>query len=245
MSLGKLILIIAAALIILILIMFPEARALFKGFGRLFIKDMAQTPEGAEAIYTEKINQAQDSYNKADNALRLATGKLSNARKDLANKKDKVKKVEAECEALVKAGKIDSATIKSEEREELLSDIKRISGLINVYEEAEKTAKEAYNMCEKNLRKLKREKTEVVENMKVKNEMREVYDDINDLKNVTGTDKALDYVREKNRDLDAMVEGARVVHNSKASTKIQKAEAEAKSVSSNEYIESLKKKYSK
>ena len=80
MSLGKLILIIAVVLIVLILIMFPEARALFKGFGRLFIKDMAQTPEGAEAIYTEKINQAQDSYNKADNALRLATGKLSNAR---------------------------------------------------------------------------------------------------------------------------------------------------------------------
>ena len=33
---------------------------------RVFIKDMATTPEGAEAIYAERINEAQDKYNKAD-----------------------------------------------------------------------------------------------------------------------------------------------------------------------------------
>ena len=79
MELGKLIVMILVGLFILILILFPEARALFSGFARLFIKDMATTPEGAEAIYGEKIDQAQDAYNKADNAYKVAAGKLSHA----------------------------------------------------------------------------------------------------------------------------------------------------------------------
>ena len=70
MELYTLLIIIAVVLCILILILFPEARTLLSGFTRLFIKDMATTPEGAEAIYSEKIEQAQDAYNKADNALK-------------------------------------------------------------------------------------------------------------------------------------------------------------------------------
>lgn len=100
-------------------------------------------------------------------------------------------------------------------------------------------------MCEKNLRKLKRESKEVVENMKVKKQLQEVYDDMDELKSVTATDKLLDTVRDKNKDLDAIVEGSKVVHNNKMSTKLSKAEVEAKKNSSNAYLESLKKKYNK
>ena len=55
----------------------------------------------------------------------------------------------------------------------------------------------------------------------------------------------LDSVRDKNRDLDAIVEGSKVVHNNKMSTKLEKAEAEAKKNNSNDYLNSLKKKYNK
>lgn len=245
MDLGRLILLIAAVLVILVLIMFPESKALLKGFARLFIKDMAQTPEGADAIYGEKIEEAQESYNKADNAYRMAAGRLETAQKTLASKKERLKRVEHECEELVKNNSMESAQIKCEEREELIADIARGTKLLAAYTEARDTAKEAYEMCEKNLKKLKKERTEVVENIKVKTEMNKVYNDIDELKNATGTDKALDYVREKNKDLDAIVEGAKVIHNGKTSTKIQKAEAEARKVSSNDYLDSLKKKYNK
>ena len=100
-------------------------------------------------------------------------------------------------------------------------------------------------MCEKNLRKLKRESKEVVENMKVKKQLKEVYDDMDELKNVTATDKLLESVRDKNKDLDAVVEGSKVVHDNKVSTKLQKADEEAKKLQSNDYLESLKKKYNK
>lgn len=245
MELGKLIFIVAVVVIVLILILFPEARKLLSGFTRLFIKDMATTPEGAEAIYEEKIDQAQESYNKADNAYKIAAGKLSNAQKDLERKKKKLATTEAECESLVKTGQIELAQLKADEREEILSDIRRITGLVNAYKEAAATAKETQERCEKNLRSLKRESKEVVENMKVKKQLQEVYDDMDELKNVTATDKLLDSVRDKNRDLDAIVEGSKVVHNNKMSTKLEKAELEAKKNSSNDYLNSLKKKYNK
>lgn len=245
MELGNIIIIVAIVLVVLIFALFPEARSLFKGFTRLFIKDMATTPEGAEAIYSEKIEQAQDAYNKADNAYKVAAGKLSNAQKDMKNLKARIEKVEAECESLVKANKIDLARLKAEEREEVAADIRRYSELIKAYEDAANTAKEAQEMCEKNLRKLKRESKEVVENMKVKKQLQEVYDDMDELKNVTATDKLLDSVRDKNRDLDAIVEGSKVVHNNKMSTKLAKAEAEAKKTSSNDYLDGLMKKYNK
>lgn len=245
MELKAVIFVVAIILIILIFCLFPEAGALLKGFTRLFIKDMATTPEGAEAIYGEKIEQAQDAYNKADNAYKVAAGKLSNAQKDMKNLKVRIEKVETECESLVKANKIDLARLKAEEREEVAADIRRYSELIKAYEDAANTAKEAQEMCEKNLRKLKRESKEVVENMKVKKQLQEVYDDMDELKNVTATDKLLDSVRDKNRDLDAIVEGSKVVHNNKMSTKLAKAEAEAKKTSSNDYLDGLMKKYNK
>lgn len=245
MSLATLLVIIACVVFVLLLILFPEFRALLKGFTRIFIKDMATTPEGAEAIYGEKIDDAQEAYNKADNAYRVAAGKLSTAKKDMETLKSRLVKVEAECETFVKNGKMDMAQLKSEEREEIISDMERLSQLIKAFEVATAQAKEAQEMCEKRLRKLKRESKEVVENMKVKNQLQKVYDDMDELKNVTATDKLLDSVREKNKDLDAVVEGSRVIHENRLSTKLQKAEAEAKKLQSNDYLDALKKKYNK
>lgn len=243
MELWKLLIYIAIAVFVLLLIFFPEFRALFKGFTRLFVKDLATTPEGAEALYAQKIDEAQESYNKADNALRMASGKLSNTKRDLETLKTKLKDVETKCEALVKAGKIDAAQLKAEEREEIISDISRTEELLKAYQTATNEAQSVATHCEQALRKLKRESKEIVENMKTKKQLEEVYDDMDELKKVSGTDRLLDAVKEKNKDLNASVEGARVVHESKLSTRIQKADSEAAKLQSNDYLESLKKKY--
>lgn len=245
MNLTTLIIVGVLAVFALLLIFFPEFRALFKGLTKVFIKDIATTPEGAEAIYSEKIDDAQEAYNKADNALRIAAGKLSNAQRDLQNLKERLSKVEGECESFVKNNKMDMAQLKAEEREEIMSDIRRYTELVKAYETATNTAKEAQQMCEKNLRKLKRESKDVIENMKVKQQLKEVYDDMDELKNVTATDKLLDSVREKNSNLNAIVEGSKVIHENRTSTKLQKAEVEARKLQSNDYLDNLKKKYNK
>ena len=83
MTLTQMIIGIVVIVFVLLLILFPEFRKLCLGWTRIFIKDMATTPEGAEAIYAQKIDEAQEAYSKADNALRVATGKYSNAKSEL------------------------------------------------------------------------------------------------------------------------------------------------------------------
>lgn len=245
MSLTTLIIVVIIALVVLLFIFFPGFRSLFKGFTNLLIKDIATTPEGAEAVYEEKIRDAQEAYNKANDAFRIAAGKLSNAKRDYDSLQNRLKKVESECEAFVKNNKIDLAKTKVEEREEILADIKRCQDLIAAYTTAEKETREMQQMCEDRLKKLKKESREVVENMKVKQQLKEVYDDMDELKNVKATDKLLDSIREKNSNLNAEAEGSRVVHENRTSTKIQRADEEAKKLQNNDYLEGLRKKYNK
>ena len=245
MSLTKLLIVMAIVVFILLLVLFPEFRKLMTGWTRLFIKDMATTPEGAAAIYEEKINEAQEKYNTADNALRLAAGKLQTEENKLSALQKKLKDTEAKCEALVKAGNIESAQIQADQRSEIIADIERSKTLIKAYKDAKNDAEEVHKACEASLRKLRRESKEVVENMKVKVQLNEVYDSMDDLKNVTATDKLLDSIKEKNRDLDASVAGARVIHENRASTKIQRANEQARKLQSDDYLDSLKKKYGK
>ena len=245
MDLTSLLVIIAVVLFITVLILFPEFRKLCMGWTRLFIKDMATTPEGAEAIYAEKINEAQDKYNKADNALRTAAGKLEVEENRQKNLLKQLKDVESKCESLVQAGKMEMAQIKAEERSEIISDIERSKKLIEAYTAAKHDAEEVHKACSIALRKLKRESKEVVENMRVKAQLNEVYDSMDDLKNVTATDKLLDSIKEKNDDLNASVAGARVIHENRTSTKVQRANEEAKKLQNDDYLSSLKKKYNK
>ena len=245
MTLTQMIIGIVVIVFVLLLILFPEFRKLCLGWTRIFIKDMATTPEGAEAIYAQKIDEAQEAYNKADNALRVATGKYSNAKSELKSLNSQLEQIEKACETLVQKGDIKNAEIKVEQREEILSSIASTEELLKAFATAKSEAEQVHTHCQKQLAKLKRESKEVVENMKVKKQLQEVYDDMDELKNVTATDKLLEQVKEKNKDLNASVEGARIVHNNKLSTKIQNADNAAKKAQSNDYLESLRKKYNK
>ena len=245
MDFKVLIIVLIVVVFVLAVVFFPEFRQLIIGFARSFVEDTATTPAGAEAIYSNKIKEAQEAYNKADDVYKTQAGKLNTAQKQLAQKKDYLQEVSHQCENLVRSGNMSMAEIKAEEREEIISDIKRLQELVNVYTKSTNQAKEMHEMCETTLRKLKKEKKEVVENMKVKQQVKEAYDDMDELKNISPNDKLLDSIREKNKDLDASVEGARVVHDSRLSTKIQKAEKESKKMQCNDYLESLKKKYNK
>ncbi len=245
MSLRNLIFFAVISAVILIFIFFPAARALLKGFIGIFIKDLATTPEGAEAIYREKIEEEQEKYNLASTTYNRAAGRLTMTRKRLEELKVKLNRTEAECETLVRNNKMDAAELKAEERDEVLGEIRRTESLVATYQANERDAKEAYEACEKSLRAIKKEAKEVVENMRVKEQIKESYDEMDELKRVKPRDRLIDDIREKNKDLDADVAGARAVHESKLSTRLQRAEAAAKAGSKNDYLEQLKKKYKK
>lgn len=235
----------AVAVITLILILFPESRNLLSGFLHVFFKDMAATPEGARAIYEEKIEEATEAYNKADDALNRIAGKLSVNKKECETIKRQIQDCESKCEMMVKSGNLEQAQLYAEQREELVADLERKQIMIQELIKAKTEIEEAHKLCEQRLKRLRADQKNVVENMKLNMEMKSVYDDANELKAMTTTDKMLASVKEKDRELKEQVEGAKVIHNNRTSTKIQRADEKARKLQTNDYLETLKKKYNK
>lgn len=245
MELTKILIICVVVLFVLLLIIFPEFRKLCMGWTRLFIKDLATTPDGAAAIYEEKINEAREKYNKASDALKIASGRLETEQINMKKLKESLEQTQTRMESLVKNGQIEDAKTYSERRLEILSDIERKEQLIVAYTKAKEDAQEAFDFCQKNIRKLERESKNVVENMKVKAQLNEVYDSMDDLRIQTGTDKLIKSIKERNEDLNASVAGARVIHESKSSTKIARADAKVRKTEGDAYLDSLIAKYNK
>ena len=114
-----------------------------------------------------------------------------------------------------------------------------ITKLTPMVEEA-KQIHEAYG---KKLRDLKRNKKETVAQMKMNVQMKDLLGDLDELRKDSATDKMLDAVREGHNDLQEEVNGARAVHENRASTKIARAEQKAAQAQSDAYLDSLLKKY--
>ena len=249
MGLIELLIVIALIFFVLILVLFPNFRkklmSLIGGFLNIFIEDKAKTPEGARAIYAQAIEEAQDKYNAANDTYRRLYGKLTQMKNRIENLNKQLKECEQACENLVKANKMEAAGIKAEEREELVRQIANTTKIVAELEPRVQDAAMINTECEKRLKKLKQQSKEVVEGLEMGRQMQEIYDDLDDLKKTTATSKLLEHVNDAYEESQNSVAGAKAVHENKISTKISKANAEADKVKTNDYLESLKSKYSK
>lgn len=243
MSLGTLLVLIGLGIFVFVLILFPEARTLLKGFTRIFIQDRASTPEGAKAVYAEKIDQLQEVYNKSDESLRLAAGKFEESKSELGRLQKRLGQVEQECENLVKRGQMELATVKAEERQEIIEQIANVDEMVTKYEEATKQATVIHEQAERALKKTKAEAKETVQRMKDNQNLTELYDNLNELKNTDGVDKLIEAVKDRDKELAQMATGAKVVHQNKLDTKLQIAEKESYKQETFDYLKSLQAKY--
>lgn len=234
---------IGAAVVVAAFIFFPGLRVMFKGLGNLFVEDLAKTPEGARAVYEQAIYEAQEEYNKANNTLQKIAGQLNTATEELKHYKEKLASLESKCEAFAKAGQFDKIDLYAQERdntvEEVNSRIEIIDRLTPLFEEA----KQINNHCETKLKQLQKDQKKVVNELQMNEQLKEMYDDMDELKNTTNTAKLLDAVKEGAKETREHAVGARVVHENKLSTKIDKADEEAKKLSRNSYKDELMKKY--
>lgn len=236
------IIIIAAAVA---LFMPTKLGIIAKGFYGLFVKNIAQTPEGAAAIYEEAIDKAQDRYNGASDALQKIAGQCDTAKRKLAESQAKIKDVELKAEKLAQAEQFEKVGLLSEERSGLLAEAANFEQAVKELEPVLQEAKQLAVMTEKELLKLKNEKTTVVENLKRNIQLKEMYDRMDELKRNSNLDKLVGAVREGNQEKREMAVGARSVHENKLSTKLEKINNEANSLASNEYVEQLRQKYAK
>lgn len=245
----KMIIYIVLGLFATALIIFPEFRkklmVLGRGFTSMFVEDIAKTPEGAEAVFTEAIREAQEQYSKASTTYNKLHGRHQRLKDDVARLDVEIKKAEDTCEALAKKGEIDDARVYAERRAELLSEKKMKMSAINKLTPMVADAKQIHDEYGKKLNELKRKKKETVNQMKMNVQMKDLLGDLDELRKDSATDKMLDAVMNGSNDLMEEVSGARAVHENKASTKIARAEQKAADVHTDEYLQNLLNKYNK
>lgn len=238
---------ILLGLFVVALILFPEFRGklvvLIRGGLNLFVEDRAKTPEGAEAVFTQAISEAEEQYTKASTTYNKLYGRKQRLQEDVARLDAEIKKAEDACEALAKKGDVNNARIYSERRAELMSERKMKQTTIEKLTPMVEDAKQIHEEYGKKLRNLKRKKNETISQMKMNVQMKDLLGDLDELRKDSATDKMLDAVMTGSNDLMEEVNGARAVHENKTSTKIARAEQRAAQAQSDEYLDSLLKKY--
>lgn len=229
------------------LILFPEVRGklivLARGILNMFVEDRAKTPEGAEAVFVQAISEAEVQYAKASATYNKLYGRNKRLHEEVTRLDAEIKKAEEACEALAKKGDANNARIYAERRAELLSEKKLKQSAIEKLTPMVEDAKQIHEEYGKKLRNLKRKKNETISQMKMNVQMKDLLGDLDELRKDSATDKMLDAVMTGSNDLMEEVSGARAVHENKASTKIARAEQKAAQAQSDEYLDSLLKKY--
>lgn len=233
--------------VLLALLIFPEfrkkLRVLIGGFLNVFVEDAAKTPEGANAVFNQAIEEVQERYNRAANTLNKLSGELKHAESDVVRLTNEIKETEATCERLVKAGQMNDAEVYASRRAELVAELEQKKECVVRLKPMVADATQIYDACGKKLRDLKRTRKETVDKLRMNGQLKDLLGDLDELKRDTATSKMLEAVMDGSKDLQKEVDGARVVHENRTSTKIARAEQKAAQLKSDEYLESLKKKY--
>ena len=143
----------------------------------------------------------------------------------------------------MKSGNLKDAEVYASRRSELVAELEQKKECISRLKPMVNEATQIYDVCGKKLRDLKRTRKETIDKLRMNGQLKDLLGDLDDLKRDTATSKMLDAVMEGSKDLQKEVDGARVVHENRTSTKIAKAEQKAAQLKNDEYLESLKKKY--
>ena len=235
------------ALAIAAIIIFPSFRqklkSLVSGFLNVFVEDVAKTPEGAKAFYSQAIEEEQIKYNQAKDTLNNAAGQKIVIEKDVEKLQNMLKTIESKCENAVKSGRMEDARLFAEQREECVVqlDVKKemLAELTPMVEQAQK-------MCaarEKQLNKLKSDSVRKVEEIRTKQQLITLANDLDEMRADSGTDKLLASIDSGLRDLTKKSTGAIAVHENKTSTKFAAADERARQDSTSDYLAGLEKKY--
>lgn len=244
LELIKAILILLGILIGGVFVLFPKSRVLFKAFGNLFFDNMAATPEGAEALYSQKIEEAMESYRNAKDAFNLAAGRLKTTHSELEQYQNELDKLDAKCKNLAQKGDRESLMVMAQERENVIQNISHYQDLIDKYKAVYEETKAIYEQADRNVEQLKQEKTDTVRRMKDNRNIKELYDQVDKIRGVSSTDKLLDVIRDKDKELNEMAEGAKVIHQNKLSTRLQIAEKNSADQETLDYVNQMMAKYS-
>lgn len=222
-----------------------KGRTMAKGFLNIFFEDVAKTPQGANAIYQQAIEECQKDYYKADNNLKRVSGMLISHKNKIEELEDNIKADKSRCENLVKGNRFEDAEIIAQRITEMEEEKVIYINKAKELEPMLASAKQVHTHLETKLNKLKKDKNIVVKQLEINKQQEELYNDLDELKNVKGVDKLLSSVKDEVVSSNERIVGSRTVHENRTSTKIQRIDESLKSSQASSYVEELKRKYNK
>ena len=247
MPITKLILYAVGALFLIAIILFPEFRkkllVLARGGLNVFVEDRAKTPEGAKAIFTQAINEAEEKYQTAKETYNRLYGKQRRLQMEIAKLEEEAKTAEVRVDGFARRGDRENAKLYAERVVQLRASIKSKQQAITTLTPSVEKAKEAYDACAKRVTSLKNQKQDVVAQMETNLMTKELMNDLDEVYKGSATDKMLDAVLEGAGVLMEESSGAVAVYEAKTTTKIARAEQLAEEAESDAYLESIMQKY--
>lgn len=232
---------------LLALLIFPGFRKKLKvlcgGFLNIFVEDMAKTPDGAKAIYSQAIEEAENAYRDADSAYKRVYGEYKNVETEIKTLDNQIYSAESRAEALVRDGKIEEAKTFALQRSESMELRAQKAAYLEKLTSMVEDAKLIHRQAGDRLQKLKKESRLVVEEMKLNQNMNRMVSDLDDLRRDTATDKMLGAVRDGAKDLRKEAVGSMAVHQNRSSTKQAVAQQAAADVEAEAFLASMQAKY--
>ena len=236
------------ALLLAAVILFPEVRkkamVLYRGALNMFVEDQAKTPEGAKAIFTQAITEAEEKYQTAKETYNRLYGRLSRMKMEVSKLKEEIKATEIKVDNFARRGDRENAKLYADHIVQLRSSIKAKEQSIASLTPGVEKAKQAYDACSKRVTSLKNQKNEVISQMETNRMIKEQLDDLDDVYKGSATDKMLDAVLEGAGVLEEESSGAMAAYEAKTSTRIARAEQLAEDAESEAYLDDIMKKYS-
>ena len=236
------------ALLLVAVLLFPEVRnkaiVFFRGTMNMFVEDRAKTPEGAKAIFTQAITEAEEKYQTAKETYNRLYGRLNRMKSEVARLTEEVKAAEVKVDGFARRGDRENAKLYAERIVQLRASIKAKEQSITTLIPSVEKAKQAYDACSKRVTSLKNQKNEVVAQMETNRMTKELMDDLDEVYKGSATDKMLDAVLEGAGILEEESSGAIAAHEAKTSTRIARAEQIAEDAESEAYLDEIMKKYS-
>lgn len=231
---------VVIGLIVLALVMSGKLRTLVQGFLSLFVEDLAKTPEGAQAVYTKAIEEAQDDYNEAETLYRRVGGQLNEAKNNLETAKKRSKDYDDKAKILAAQNRDEEAMQMIMSKEEADADSETYEVQVVALTKTCEDAKEMHTNRANILMKLQKDRKQVVTQLQMNKQMSEIYDSMDELKNKKSTDKLIAGIKDKAKDGTNEIAGAKMIHENRASTKEQRIDELTKKSNAAAYLEKLK-----
>lgn len=227
------------------LILFPSFRqqikALAGGFLQVFVQDTAKTPDGARAIYAQKIDEMTKKYADVCNTLRDLTGKLKTIQDNYAVCQKQAKTYDEQSKAAMSHGDVESARTYARLLQEEIDKAENLADQFQKMKPAAEEVKAIKEKLENQLAALKRESKDVVAELKANEQVADVYSNLDRLRASTGTDKMLNATRDGLQESREKAAGAKVLYQTSREGKLDRADANTADYKVSSYLESLKK----